>query len=41
VIDSGVGMTEEVITNYFTQIGKSYYSRFTTTNEPMLTKSVV
>ena len=23
--DNGVGMTEEVIKNYFTQIGKSYY----------------
>lgn len=25
VTDNGVGMTEEVIKNYFTQIGKSYY----------------
>ena len=25
VVDNGVGMTEEVITRYFTQVGKSYY----------------
>ena len=25
VTDNGVGMTEEVIKNYFTQIGKRYY----------------
>lgn len=25
VTDNGVGMTEEVIEKYFTQIGKSYY----------------
>ena len=25
MVDNGVGMTEEVITRYFTQIGKSYY----------------
>ena len=25
VTDNGVGMTEEVIKNYFTQIGKSFY----------------
>lgn len=41
VTDDGVGMTGEVITNYFTQIGKGYYNRFATTNEPMLTQSVV
>ncbi len=27
VTDNGVSMTEEVIKNYFTQIGKSYYRR--------------
>jgi HSP90 family molecular chaperone len=27
VTDNGVGMTEKVIKNYFTQVGKSYYRK--------------
>ena len=35
VTDNGVGMTEEVIKNYFTQIGKSFIeARSSTRNEP-------
>ena len=41
VTQNGVGMTDDVIKNYFTQIGKSYYHRFATKMNQRPGKSVV